>query len=139
MPKNQNIVTKLVHPNPVAATASGQAVAVGSSVAAGMKRYVTFIAITPAVQTNAGRRIYFCSTTSVAYASTNAKASTTAKFIYVQVSHTSVYDKNFHMPRKIDTEKPLFVIAASKFLTVHQTSATTGSGQADVFVQYYDQ
>lgn len=132
MPKNYNIQTRSVN------VTVGSVVAVGSSVAAGMTRYVTFIAISPRVaHQSKGRRIYFCSTAASNTATTATLASAAAKWKYVQASAST--EPNFHMPRKIDTEKPLFTIAASKFLTVHQASAQAGSGAASVFVQYYDQ
>ena len=140
MPKNQNIVTKVINPN--AAAYTGAAVAVGSSVAAGMIRYVTFIAISPrSGVAGAGRRIFFCSTTSAAYASTETKASSSAKWRYVQASASfGVAEPNNCVPNEIDTEKPLFTIAASKFLTVRQGSTVAlGREPASVFVQYYDQ
>lgn len=134
MPKNYNIVTKVVNPK----NTTSSAVVVGSSVAANMTRYVTFIAISPRVgHANKGRRIYFCSTAASSTASTPTAASAAAKWKYVQASASA--EPNFHMPRKIDTEKPLFTIAASKWLTVMQSSAQAGSGACSVFVQYYDQ
>jgi hypothetical protein len=54
--KNYNIVTKSVS----VGSSLGIAAAVGSSVAAGMTRYVTFIAISPRTgSATCGRRIYF--------------------------------------------------------------------------------
>lgn len=134
MPKNYNIVTKVVNPK----NTTGSAVAVGSSVAANMTRYVTFIAISPRVgHATKGRRIYFCSTSTSTKASTDTLASAAAKMKYIQSSASA--EPNASFPNKIDTEKPLFTIAASKFLTVHQSSAQAGSGACSVFVQYYDQ
>lgn len=130
--KNYNIVTKVVNPS------LGSAIAVGSSVAAGQTRYVTFIAISPKVaHAGKGRLIYFCSTPAAATASTATLASAAAKLKYVQASASA--EPNFHFPKEINTENPLFTVAASKFLTIHQVSAQAGSGACSVFVQYYDQ
>ena len=135
MPKNYNIQTRVIA---TGSTIASSAVAVGSSVAAGKTRYVTFIAITPRVgATGKGRKIYFCSTTTAIHASTPTKASAAAKLKYVQVSASA--ESNAHFPSEINTENPLFTIAASNFLTVFQVSAQAGSGAANVFVQYYDQ
>lgn len=134
MPKNYNIVTKVVNPK----NTTSSAVAVGSSVATGMTRYVTFVSISPRVgHADKGRKLYFCSTSTSTKASTPTLASAAAKWVYVQASASA--EPNFHMPRKVDTEKPLFSIAAGKFLTVMQSSAQAGSGACSVFVQYYDQ
>lgn len=138
MPKSYNIVTKVVNPP----NTTGAAVAIGSSVAAGMTRYITFIAITPRSGNDTlGRKIYFCSTTSVAQASTLAKASANGKWLYRQASASfGAADPNYSIPRKIDTENPLFTIAASKFLTIRQGSTVAlGNGACSIFVQYYDQ
>ncbi len=134
MPKNYNIVTRSVNPK----NTTGSAVAVGSSVAAGMTRYVTFVAISPRSGSHLkGRLVYLCSTSTVNKASTNTLASAAAKMKYTQTSASP--DVNVHFPKQINTEKPLFTIAASKFLTVHQSSAAGQSGACSVFVQYYDQ
>lgn len=135
MPKNQNIITKSI--NFTTAASVGSCIAVGAAVPANMKRYVTFIAISPRAQSNKGRLIYFCSTTASNSATTAANASTTAKWKYVQISASA--EKNFHMPSKIDTEKPLFTIAASKFLTIYHSSAAASSAESSIFVQYYEQ
>jgi hypothetical protein len=134
--KNFNIITKVISPS------LGSAIAVGSSVAAGMTRYVTFIAISPRVgNVGKGRLIYFCSTPAAATASTATLASAAAKMKYVQASGivSAAVEPNAHFPKVINTENPLFTVAASKFLTVHQVSAQAGSGACSVFVQYYDQ
>jgi len=131
--KNYNIQTRVVG---VGSTVQA-AKAIGSSVAAGKTRYVTFIAITPRKATNAGRRIYFCSTSTSVKASTPTLASAAAKLRYNQISASA--EQNAHFPDEINTENPLFTIAASKFLTVFQGTAQAGSGATSVFVQYYDQ
>ncbi len=120
MPKNYNIVTKSVNPS-----VAGTAVAVGSSVAVGMTRYVTFIAITPRDGSHLkGRRLWFCSTSTATNPTTSTLASAAAKLKVVQTSAAS--EINIQFPRFINTERPLFSIAASNFLTLHQSSATNG-------------
>lgn len=132
MPKNYNIQTRSF------GITVGSVVAVGSSVAAGMQRYVTFIAVTPRVgHMGKGRALFFCSTTASNTATTLTLASAAAKLKYVQISASA--DPNAHFPRKINSEAPLFSVAASKFLSVYQSSAQAGSGACSVFVQYYDQ
>jgi len=134
--KNYNIQTRSIAPS------LGSAIAVGSSVAAGLTRYITFIAISPRVANiGKGRLIYFCSTAAANSASTATLASAAAKMKYVQASGivSAAVEPNFHFPKVINTENPLFTVAASKFLTIHQVSAQAGSGACNVFVQYYDQ
>lgn len=132
--KNYNIISKRVVPK----NTTGSAVVIGSSVAAGKTRYVTFIAISPNVGASGkGRKIYFCSTTTSSVASTATLASANAKLKYVQASASA--EPNVHFPASPDTENPLFTIAASKWLSVSQVSAQAGSGACSVFVQYYDQ
>lgn len=130
--KNYNIQTRSVN------VTVGSVVAVGSSVAPNTTRYVTFIAVTPRVgHMGKGRAIFFCSTAASNTATTVTLASAAAKLKYIQISASA--DPNAHFPREINTEAPLFTIAASKFLSVFQSSAQAGSGAASVFVQYYDQ
>ncbi len=131
---NYNIQTRSV--NTKGATGSG--VAIGSSVAAGMTRYVTFISISPkSAASGKGRKIWFCSTAATATASSTTLASTAAKLVYVQGSASA--EPNWHTPRVPDTSNPLFTIAASKFLTARQSKTQGGSGSCSIFVQYYDQ
>lgn len=132
--KNYNIITRTVVPK----NTTGSAVAIGSSVAAGKMRYVTFVAISPNTGASGkGRRIYLCSTTTSSIASTDTLASANAKIKYVQASASA--EPNIFFPSNPNTENPLFTIAASKWLTLHQTSAQAGSGACSVFVQFYDQ
>jgi hypothetical protein len=135
--KNYNIVTKSIG---TGSTIANAAVVVGDIVPVGMTRYITFLAITPrngALTINRGRKIYFCSTSTIVKASTVTLASAAAKWKYVQISASA--DPNVSFPNEIHVENPLFSIAASRYLTVFQISASVGSGAASVFVQYYDQ
>ncbi len=139
MPKNQNIVTKVVNPS----NTTGAAVAVGSSVAAGMTRYVTFVHVSPRTSgISSGALVFLCSTAAAATASTLPLASAAQKMRIMVASHAGrqLEKDNISIPAKINTENPLFSVAAGKFLTVFQASAGTFSNKpVSVFVQYYDQ
>lgn len=139
MPKNFNIITKVVNPS----NTTGAAVAVGSSVATGMTRYVTFVNVTTRTGgVSSGALIYLCSTSTAAKASTVTLASAAQKMRIMVASHAgrNLDKDNISIPAKIDTQNPLFSIAAGKFLTVQQASAGVFSNKAvSVFVQYYDQ
>jgi len=144
MPKNYNIVTKYAYLS--AAAHASQRKALGSSVAAGMTRYVTMVRVK---QTKAsglqshGSKVYFVSTTGSAVASTTTTASAGAKlsvFIQSVAGNTNVpVLKVKQVPDIPDTENPLFTIAASKWFTAYLGSAATTSGPVHVMVQYYDQ
>ncbi len=138
--KNYNIVSK----NTVLAKgATGSSVAIGSSVAAGLTRYVTYIRL----QTNGsgkglGSKVWFCSATAAASASSTALANTRAKLItYINSAYAGANPslKVMEVPDKPDTENPLFTIAASKFLIVRQSKLQLGSASVSIFTQYYDQ
>ena len=143
--KNYNVITKRVRPS----TTTGAAVAIGSSVAAGMKRYVTFISVSRVQgDTNVGAKVFICSTSTAAKASTETLASASQKMKIILAS--AVYKAststkaggpaNFSIPSHINTENPLFSIAESRFLTVREAStAALGNAAVSVFVQYYDQ
>lgn len=137
MSRNHNVITQSVMP--VNTTTS--AVAVGSSVAAGMTRYVTFVAVSIASGHHTkGTKVWLCSTAASSTASTPTLASANAKMVITLASDEATPDKAlFQTPDKIDTDKPLFTIAAGKWFTVAQSSAQAGSGICGVFVQYYDE
>lgn len=133
--KNYNIVTKTVR----AKGTTGSGVAIGSSVAAGMTRYVTFIRINQAAAVgNKGSKLWFCSTAATATASTTALANTAMKLMVLIPSAVGI-DKVVELPDHPDTKNPLFTIAASKFLTVRSSKLQLGSASCAIFVQYYDQ
>lgn len=144
MPKNYNIVTKHVYLSAVAK--ASQRKAIGSSVAAGMTRYVTMVRVK---QTKAsglqshGSKVYLCSVAAQHTASTTTAASAGAKMqIYIQsvAGNTNVpVLKVKQIPDIPDTENPLFTIAASKWFTAFLCSGATQSGPVHVFAQYYDQ
>lgn len=141
MPKNYNIQTACKQ-----IVTTGSHVAIGSSVAAGMKRYVTMVRVTCLVNSAAkGSRVLFSSaSTSNAYTMTLASA---ASKINVSVcsnvgsaaARVVVPRKSVSVPEQPDTENPLFTIAASKWLIATLASAAGQSSTANVFVQYYDQ
>lgn len=133
--KNYNIITKTVR----AKGSSGSAVAIGSSVAAGMKRYVTFIRINQAAGTkNVGSKLWFCSTAASSTASTTAAANSAMKLMVLIPSAVGA-NKVVQIPDKPDTENPLFTIAASRWLSVRSSKLQLGSASCSIFVQYYDQ
>lgn len=135
MPKNYNIQTRTVR----AKGTTGSGVAIGSSVAAGMTRYVTLIKIMQSAGSGGkGSKMWFCSTAATATASSTALASAACKMLVV-INSAAGSTKNYQVPDKPDTENPLFTIAASKFLTVRASKLQLGSNSCSIFVQYYDQ
>lgn len=135
MPKNYNIVTKTVR----AKGTTGSAVVIGSSVAANMTRYVTYIRVNQAAAAgNKGSKLWFCSTAASSTASTTAAANTAMKLMVLIPSAVGI-DKVVELPAAPDTENPLFTIAASKWLSVRSSKLQLGSASCSIFVQYYDQ
>lgn len=133
--KNYNIVT-------VAKTMTkGTRAVIGSSVAAGMKRYVTFVRVEKGGtnQKGAGAKLLLCSGAASNTASTLALASTNQKMQVVLTSAVTADAAEEQHPMKIDTENPLFSIAASKWFTAFCASANTFSSPVNLLVQYYDQ
>jgi hypothetical protein len=133
--KNYNTITKNIRPP----TTTGSAVAVGSSVAAGLTRYVTFVHVSRVEgATGKGIKIYLCSTSTATKASTETLASASQKMRIILGSASG--PGNISVPDRINTDKPLFSIAAGKFLSVREAStAALGNAAAAVFIQYYDQ
>lgn len=139
MPRNYNI--KTVRKALPTGKMSAAVTAIGSSVAAGMTRYVTFVRVEGNSASNKlGSRVYFCSTTAaaVSQAKNTSTASAVAKMI-IELESAYAMPKAVQIPPKIDTENPLFTIAASKFLLVTKSGLQLGSNPCTVFVQYYDQ
>ncbi len=132
--KNYNIVTKQV-----VTKKGGSCVAIGSTVAAGLKRYVTFVSVNQNAVKNKGSKIWFCSTTASQAINTTALASVANKFT-VRLSSATGYNRHFEYPRSgPDPENPLFSIAESRMLVARMTSGLqAGSASCTVFVQYYD-
>ena len=137
MPKNYNIITKTVR----AKGTTGSGVAIGSSVATGMKRYVTFVHINQAAGAgNKGSKIWFCSTAATATASSTTLANTAMKLmVLINSAANAGVHKSVMLPDYPDPENPLFSIAAGKFLTVRSSKLQLGSNSCAIFVQYYDQ
>lgn len=143
--KNYNTVTKCLRP----VNTTGAAIAAGSSVAAGLTRYVTFVHLSRVEgATGVGAKVYLCSTSTAAKASTDTLASAAAKMTLIlgsavmgsTVANLGGGPGNMSIPDRINTDKPLFTIAASRFLTVREAStAAKGNAQVAVLVQYYDQ
>lgn len=137
MPKNFNIQTKCK-----SLATKGAIAAIGSTVAAGMNRYVTFVTVMQNTGgAGKGSRVFFCSAAASGSMSTIALASAAQK-ISVQIPSavaSHVVDKTIQIPLQPNSENPLFSIAAGKMLVVKLASAAGGSAAVDVFVQYYDQ
>lgn len=133
--KNYNIQSRTVR----AKGTTGSGVAIGSSVAAGMTRYVTYIRINQSAGAGGlGSKIWFCSTAATATASSTALANTAMKLMVLIPSAVGA-SKTIEMPMVADPENPLFTIAASKFLTTRTSKLQLGSASCSIFVQYYDQ
>jgi len=134
--KNYNIQTKQFRLKGT----TGSCVIIGSTVAAGMSRYVTFISVRQnSLARGLGSKIWFASVATSQGASTTTLASAAKKFTVRLVSAFGA-DKNYMYPRSgPDTENPLFSVAASKFLVARTSKTQAGSASCTVFVQYYDQ
>lgn len=138
MAKNNNLIT-VVKQIPK----GGQATAIGSSVAAGMTRYVTFVrAANDLIVGSAlpGSKLYLCealAATKTSY-STPTLASALQKAVII-IPSAMTADKDYQSTPKIDSENPLFSIAESKFLTTLLVSETGMSGPVNLLVQYYDE
>ena len=134
MPKNYDIKT-------VSKDLRGKSshVVIGSSVAAGMKRYVTFVRIDQdANNMKRGSRVFLCSTAASNTASSTGAASTAQKMVVALQSAPSAV-KEFQSAAKIDTENPLITIAASKWFSAYLSSVAGQSAPVNLFAQYYDQ
>jgi len=146
MPKNTNIVTKSKFLG-----GKSSHVAIGSSVAAGMTRYVTMLKVNQEQKTaGKGSRVIFCSTAASNTAANTAAASTAQKMkvvlpssLYTDVTgvgvnvHTVLKTKQ--IPNMPDTENPLFTISESKFFSAYLASVAGASSPVNIFAQYYDQ
>jgi hypothetical protein len=138
MPKNQDIKS-------VSKRLAGKSshVVFGSSVAAGMKRYVTMIRVAQD-QSTAGKssKVVFTSTAASNTASSTGAASTAMKLrVTIQSAlATSPFQKKVvQIPQQPDTENHLFTIAASKWFGAYLGSVAGASSPVNVFAQWYDQ
>uniref|UniRef100_A0A6M3LWJ6 Uncharacterized protein n=1 Tax=viral metagenome TaxID=1070528 RepID=A0A6M3LWJ6_9ZZZZ len=135
--KNYNIQTvrKVIAAGTVAATRT----AIAATVAAGMKRYVTFVRLeSNGGATNLGSRVYLVSTTAAGSAVTTAAAQAGLKMMLDLMSNIA-QPKVVQLPLRIDTENPLFSIAAGRNLSVMKSGLAMASNPCSLFVQYYDQ
>jgi len=140
MAKNYDIKTESVH---LAAAAVTSTVAVGSDVAAGMTRYVTFVrfGLGNSAMAAKGSKVFLCSGTGTASADTDNRASATQKLVLVlaSVSAGGAADLSTQVPESPNTEHPLFTIAAGKALIAHRSTVAGLSASAYLFVQYFDE
>jgi len=145
MPKNQDIKTASKY-----LAGKSSHVVFGSSVAAGMKRYVTLVKVTQTQKTaGKGSRVYITSTAASNTASSTGAASTAQKMRVTIASAvqsavpvsapTELSIKTKQIPAITDTENPLFTIAASKWFGAYLCSAAGNSSPVHIFAQYYDQ
>jgi hypothetical protein len=115
----------------------------GSSVAAGLTRYVTMVGVVQDAGSAAkGSRVIFCSSTASGSASNVTAGSTLAKLSVGIGSYVAshVWEKTVMIPPGgSNTEHPLFTIAASKWFTAVLGSAAGTSAVCEVFAQWYDQ
>ena len=145
MAKNYDIktVSKFLHDQ--------STVALGSSVAAGMTRYVTFLRVTPlTVAGNLGSKVFICSTSASDTVTNASTASMTQKMVLnipsaILVGCATIpvtgpwVNKEVQVPDTPNTEHPLFTIAASKFLTAHVSTAAGQTAPVQLFAQYFDE
>jgi len=119
-------------------------VVIGSSVAAGLTRYVTMVRVAQVTNGAAkGSRVVFCSAAASNTATNITVASTIQKLsIGIPSAVAAVMKqpkKTVEVPSQPNSENPLFTVAASKWLTATLGSAAGTSATCVVFVQYYDQ
>jgi hypothetical protein len=123
-------------------------VVIGSSVAAGLTRYVTMVRVAQVTNGAAkGSRVVFCSAAASGTATNMTTASANGKLSIGIPSATAasavarfrVPNKTIQMPGQPNTENPLFTVAASKWLTATLGSAAGTSATCVVFAQFYDQ
>lgn len=117
-------------------------VVIGSSVAAGKTRYVTYVRVAQVTNGAAkGSRVVFCSAAASNSASNMTAASAIQKLNIGIASYVAshVGRKSISLPLQPDTNNPLFTVAASKWLTATLGSAAGTSATCVVFAQYYDQ
>jgi hypothetical protein len=137
--KNQNLQTVCKQ----IATKSSHIV-IGSSVAAGLTRYVTYVRVAQVTNgAGKGSRVVFCSAAASNTATNITVASTIQK---LSIGIPSAVAANMKQPKKTvevpsqpNSNNPLFTVAASKWLTATLGSAAATSATCVVFVQYYDQ
>jgi len=135
MAKNYNIQTVSKYLDP-----ADDHIVIGSSVAAGMTRYVTFLRVIPsAAGGDEGSKVFFCSTTASDTASDVTTASATQKLVAFIASQTAASTKEVVVPERPNTEHPLFTIAESKWFIAYLCSAVGHSFPAYVHAQYYDE
>jgi len=120
------------------ASAAYRRTAIGSSVAAGMTRYVTFIQMSPvAAGGSQGSKVFICSAAASDTANATAAASANQKTVIVIGSATAA--NSMSVPSAPDTEHPLFTVASGKFLSAYICSVVGQSSPVQLFTQYFDE
>lgn len=137
--KNYNIQTKSKK-----FKAKSSHICFGSSVAAGMNRYVTCVGVIQDVggQGGVGSRVIFCSAAASGTA-TNATTGSAIQKLSIGIGSftgSHAWEKTVMIPPGgPNTEHPLFSIAESKWFTAVLGSVAGTSGVCEVFAQWYDQ
>jgi len=139
--KNYNLQTKLWK-----LASKGNYKVFGSSVAAGLTRYVTCVGVIQdqGGMASAGSRVTFCSAavstlTSAGHVSATAKIVVGIGSYLASAGGAGVFEKTVILPSGApNTEHPLFTVAASKFFSVALASAAGQSVACEVFAQWYD-
>ncbi len=136
MPKNYDIQTQILKSlKPV----TNSSLIIGTAVAAGKTRYVTFINVhqNEGVK-NGGSKIWLASSSTSTGADTTANCLTKMKMNLFIPSAVGA-KKSITIPDYPDPENPLFTIAASNYLVAKMSKLQLGSTSCAVMVQYYDQ
>ena len=133
MSKNYDIKTKSAY------LEASDTVAIGSSVAAGMTRYVTFAQVGQAAGVkNVATKVTLGSAAFSDAMSDTTTASASQKMQLLIASATAA-QKGIQVPGTPDTEHPLFTVAAGKFLSAQLSGIADLSASAYIFVQYFDE
>lgn len=138
--RNYNIQTvrKVLATGKMSATRT----AIASTVPAGMKRYVTFVRLERNnASVNEGSRVFLISAAvKGGYGSSTAVIDASGGLkMMLELMSSVAQPKQVQLPLRIDTENPLFSIAAGKYLTVAKSALAIASEPCTLFVQYYDQ
>lgn len=135
MPKNYDIKTQLLAMKPV----TNSSLIVGTAVATGKKRYVTFVSVHQKEgEKSGGTKLWLASSSTSTGADSTANCITKMKMALYIPSAVGA-KKSITIPDQPDPENPLFSIAASNYLVAKLSKLQLGSTSCTLFVQYYDQ